>query len=143
MREYVDIEPASVAQVRRGLGGHLVLIEEDVQDIARDLQRIDPSLFLFFSPDEEFWVVMQKVGDEEQLVTTTRDLDRRLVDRVRQVCSPGYDLIGELERLEAQAERDADHARRESLGDGAERLAHALRKDLGLDNSRAFIKGKE
>jgi hypothetical protein len=131
MDDFIDIPAGTVAQVRRALGGRMVLIEDDVQNVARDLQAISDDLHLHFDAAQDLWVVMQDRDGTETLVTTTRELDQRLVHRVRQVCSPSYDLAGELERVEAQADRQEAQKRSERAGEVGERLAHAFRTDLG------------
>jgi hypothetical protein len=49
----------------------------------------------------------------------------------RKYTNPGYDLAAELEKLEDQRDREFDHEQRERTGEAAERLAHAVRVDLG------------
>jgi hypothetical protein len=110
----------------------MILIEDDVQSVARDLQAISDDLHLHYDAVQDIWVVMQDRDDEETLVTTASTLDQRVVHRVRQVCSPGYDLAAELERVEAEADAEQDRRRREMAGEVGERLSHAVRTDLGV-----------
>lgn len=139
--DYVDIEPASIAQIRKSLKGELILIDDDVQGIAAALREVNDDFRLHYDPYQDIWVVMQLHDGQEKLVTThTGDLDHRLVQRVRQVAARGYDYAAELERSEREAERKRDRDRRESIGPIGERLAHAMAKDLGYDGNRAFIK---
>lgn len=142
----MDIQAGTVTQVKRALEGDLVEIHPDVQEIARRLQEIDPALRLRYSEAQGVFVVyeVQDLPDgaiREHLVTTARELDQRLVNRILELSDPGYDFAGELERLERQAERDSDHAFEERTGENAERLAHAVRKDLGL-KQRIFVPGR-
>jgi hypothetical protein len=144
MTERVEIEAASLAQVRRSKKGTLVVVDDDVQNVARDLKDIDKSLRLEYDPHEEFFVVTQHrvLGDgsvEEHLVTTSRACDQRLVQRVREISDPRYDYAGELEKAEDAANRAREQKFEEQIGAGSEQLAHALRKDLGLSGGRAFI----
>jgi hypothetical protein len=150
--ERVEIQPAGVAQVHRALRtGRRVLITEDVQDIASDLKEIRATLKLEFDPDSDLFVVMDVVTNpdgsiEDKLVTVwdverNGQLDRRLVERIREIAAPGYDLVAELEKRERQDERDRSSRFREQVGPAAEKLKWALRKDLGADKNRAFIPG--
>lgn len=132
MSDYIDIPAASVAQVKRALDGRMVLIEDDVQNVARSLQDISDDLYLHYDGIQGIWVVMQDRDGVETLVTTSRELDQRLVQRCREVCSPGYDLAGEIERAQAEADAEHDRGLSERLADGSERLAHAFRKDFGV-----------
>ena len=143
--ERVQISPATVAQVHRSQRGARVAVTADVQNVARDLQQIRESLVLEFDPVEDFYVVLDRRvmpdgSEEDHLVTTALECDQRLVNRVREISSESYDFVAELERVEAAAERDRQHAFREQVGEPAERLAHALRKDLGMTSDRTFIR---
>jgi hypothetical protein len=135
----MEIKPATLAQVRAGRDGRRVLVEEDVLDIARRLTLIDDSLSLHWNENGEYFVVVQTDRDgREHLVTTAQELDGRLLDRILQLVHPSYDLAGELDRLDAESERAADWRFREKTGAVAEKLAHALRKDVEAKN-RVFL----
>lgn len=143
----IEITPATLAQVHRTRNGHQIAIDDDVQGVARDLLAIDPSLRLHYDPHGEYYVVKQLVTERdgtvtEKLVTTALELDQRIVHRVRQIAHPSYDYAAELDRVDAAADRERDRRQAELVGPMAERLAHALRKDLGATN-RAFMPGKD
>jgi hypothetical protein len=57
--ETIDIQPASIPQVRAATSGRLVEVEGDV---ARDLQQLDPGLRLRYSPDEDISIVWMVEG---------------------------------------------------------------------------------
>jgi hypothetical protein len=137
----VEIEPATLAQVRAGRDGRSVLIEEDVFDVARQLKAIDHSLRLRWSESGEHFVVYQLLESEdvEKLVLTAKELSPGIVERVRQITHPSYDYVGEIDRMDKQAEKDKDDRFKEQTGEVGERLAHAVRKDLGATN-KAFVK---
>jgi hypothetical protein len=142
--QHIDIKPGDVQQVHRALAsGRMVAVDRGPHDVATKLHAISDELRLHYDPHGDLWVVTQHRSNpdgsvSEHLVTTARVCDDRLVARVAQVASPGYDLAAELERSERQA--DAAHQARqgERIGDASERLAHALRKDFGVQR-RAFI----
>lgn len=139
----MDIQPATLTQVQRGRLGRTLFIDDDVGGIAQQLLEIDSSLRLAFSEAGGHFVVKRRTerpdgSYSEQLVTTAQQLDHRLLDRVRLVCSDHYDTAADMDRVDAQAERDRDHRFHEQVGPIAERLAHAIRKDLGV-KTRAFI----
>lgn len=136
-----EIRPATFLQVRNGHGGAVAHVHRDVSEFARKLEDIDSSLRLRHNLAEDYFVVYQLIehpdgSQDEQLVTTAQELDERLINRVRMVCSEHYDLDGELRRIDAAASRAQDRAFEEKVGPHAEKLAHALRKDFG-DKSRA------
>jgi hypothetical protein len=122
--------------------GRMVLIDDDVANVVRDLQEIDPGLRVRFSMEEGVFVVyhrrLEVDGEREKLVTTAHELDQRIVRRVREISRPGYDFVAELDRLDREAECRKDREFSEKIGPHAERLAWALRQDLGR-NERAVI----
>lgn len=147
----IEISPASVAQVHRTRVGGNIQIDDDVQGIAKELHEIDASLCLEFDPDEDLYIVYQAVAEpdgstSEKLVTTwpldrNGPLDKRLVHRIRQIASEGYDYVAELDRIDAEAKAREEYEFAERMGPAAEKLAWALLKDLGEGQSRAFISG--
>lgn len=143
----IEIEPATVAQVRATDEGDLVVIDDDVQGVAAGLRRIDPGLRLAYDRTQGYFVVRHVHAGpdgsvEESLVTTAMECDQRLVGRVSKIADDGYDFGAELDRLETSAAAAQESERREHVGEAGERLAHALRKDLGLGGGRAFIGGR-
>lgn len=133
----IEIEPATLGQVKRSSRGQLVEITQDVTNVAQQLRDIDPDLKLLFDEVQHFYIVRHDVARpdgsvDENLVLTSKQLGAHIVERVRQIASAGYDYVRELERMEDQARRNREHAERERRGPILEELAHALRKDLGL-----------
>lgn len=136
-----DIEPASLDQLKRGANGRMTLIEADVGDNVRQIKEVNKNLFVRYSDAGGYFVVFYRhpVTLKERLVTTAKELDGRLVNRIRRLNSDSYDYIAELEKLDSAAEQAKLDAEKERIGDLAERLAHALRKDLGVwkDSARS------
>lgn len=127
------IEPSDITQVIRARHGRMVRLDDDVQSVARDLRDIDANLHLDYSEEgETFIVTHEPEPGEEYLVLATPNLDQRIVHEIRFIMSPGYDYVDELDKLEDAAHRARDHEFAEKVGERAEHLAHALRRDLGL-----------
>jgi hypothetical protein len=130
----MDIAPASLAQIRMGRDGRRVVVDEDVGNVAAQIHEVDPSLGLQWNEKGEFFMVVETIGEAggytERLVLTAKECDQRIVERVRQIASPDYDYGAEMDRMDEQAKKDADHRFHEETGEVAEHLAHALRKDL-------------
>lgn len=135
----MELSAATLAQVRRGKDGRMVIVDDDVSNVVRDLQAIDPSLRVRFSEAAGYFAVYQDLGDREHLVTTAQELDPRIVERVSELASKAYDYVAEVEQQDNAAERAKDHRLHEQVGEIGERLAHAMRKDLGMTTHRAFI----
>jgi hypothetical protein len=143
----MEIRPASLAQISKGRSGQLVAIDDDVQGVANALFEIDPHIRLRYSEAGEYFVVYYKPDEWEEgdgyMIFTARDLDHRIVQKMREVharcLNPGYSLAAEMEKAEAEAKRQADHQWSEEHGEMHERLAHALREQAGYDKQRIFV----
>lgn len=138
-----EIRPASLTQVMEGQDGRMLVLDDDVGNVAADLRAIDHRLVLTYSERSGHFVVMQVFEEDdgrvtEQLVTTALDCDQRLVERVRRITHPSYDLAAEL----AKGSETHTRARREALDEqieaGADKLVHSLRRDHGI-RDRIFV----
>lgn len=138
-----EIQPASMAQIIKGKNGHYIEVDDDVGNVVRDLQEIDNRLRVRYSEAGDYFVVYMREDDMEPgdgyLVTTAEQLDARLVNRIRRISHESYDFSKEVQAIDRQADKEREHAYSEHLGEIAERLAHALRKDRGFDQWRAYI----
>jgi uncharacterized protein YlxW (UPF0749 family) len=130
----MEIAPASLAQLRQSRDGRWISVDADVGSIAQQIAEIavDRGIVLSLRVSEVtgIFVVVQHIGDQEQLVTTATECDQRLVESVRKATSPQYDLAAEIDQLEAEKDARQEARRQEQLGDAGERLAHALAKDF-------------
>ncbi len=134
----MEVQPATLAQVRAGRDGRRVIVEEDVGDIARQIHEIDHRLGVQWNEKGEFFMVIEQDGLRERLVLTAQELDGRVVERVRRIADPAYDFVGEIDQMDQQAQREKDSRFREETGLVGERLAHAVRKDLGYQG-KVFV----
>ena len=129
------MQRASLTQVRAGRGGRLIEIDADVMDICNRIREIDSSLGVDWNEDGNYFRVYQLVqGGEKHVATTTRELTPEVVEEVRRIADPKYNLAGELERIDDQADKNNQHAFREKVGEAGERLHHAMRKDLQMQD---------
>ena len=127
----MEVTPATFMQVKTGRDGRRVTITEDVGDVARRLHEISPKLVLIWNEKGgHFTVAERDINGDERLVFTAQECDDRIVKRAELITSEHYDYLGELDKLDKAAERARDHAFSEQTGEIAERLAHAVRKDL-------------
>jgi hypothetical protein len=127
----MDIPAASVSQILHLKDGRVCEIEDDVSSVVKDLQEIDRGFRVRYSEATELFVLYHvDENGVESLVRTTPVLDKRLVNRIREIAAPGYDYAGELERLDREAKKRQDDEHAEKMGDLHERLAHAIRTDL-------------
>lgn len=137
----MEIQHASLAQVRKGRDGRRVLVERDVLDVARQLQEIDPGLRVWWNEYGEYFAVGHVQPDgSESLVTTVAELTPAVVEHVRRLGSAGYDYAAELARKDQQAEKDRADVFTEQVGEAGERLAHAVRNDIQA-KPRIFVPG--
>lgn len=147
----LEIEPprANLGQLRLTNKLEMVPVHDDVLGVIERLQRIDRGLKMFYDINQEIFVLYHEGLNEqghlvESFVGAYRELDQRVVNLIERIDSQGrgrQDLATELGRLEA--EKDAENARDrlERVGPMAEKLQHAIRRDLGM-KSRAFMSGK-
>ncbi|MBS1863010.1 MAG: hypothetical protein JSS68_15015 [Actinobacteria bacterium] len=150
----MEIRPATFTQVAKARDGRYIMIEDDVQGVANGLNRIDPHIKLRFSESGEHYVVYwsenPNATDEEDvdgnttyLIFTAQDLDQRMVKKMEEVYwrnhQPGYSLADEVDKLDAADKKRKESQFTEEHGEMYERLAHAMRKELGYDQSRVFV----
>ena len=141
-----EIQAATAAQVYEGRGGKVHIIERDVAGVAEGLKRLDERLHLRYSEKGDFYVVYCREPHEEEgtghLVGTYQECDQRIVKDIEQTMwkwrQPGFSFGMELEKQHDEAEARADREWSEKFGETAERLAHAIRKDLNLNQNRIF-----
>ena len=127
-----DARPASIAQVRKTKDGHLVSIEGDLLEVVAQVKDISPDLSVRWSVAGEYFAVFERTKEgKDELVLTTQQLDQRIVERLRLLCSKEYSYAKEVDRMDKEAERKADQKLHEEVGERGEVLAHALRKDFG------------
>ena len=148
---HIEIRPASFAQVSAARTGAYIEISDDVQGIANALHAIDPHIRLRYSEAGEHFVIYwasdpSKLAEEDgdsYLIFTAQDLDHRIVKHMEEVCwrcqQPGYSFADELERTEVEAKKQEAHEWTERHGEMYERMAHAMREDLGYNQNRIFV----
>lgn len=131
----VLIDSASLPTVKRGRRGIVVFIDDDALGVAKQLKEMRfpegyGHLRLAWNEYREEFVVVQIHPDgNEYFVTRSKRADGRLLKRVREITNPSYDYAAELERIDAAADARAKWDFQQQVGDYAERLAHAVRKD--------------
>lgn len=128
----IDIEPASLDQIQRGRGGRLVIIDHDVNNVAKDIKNLNPDFFLRFNEQGEYFVVLQDMGPgyRPHVVTTSQTCDQRLVSKIRQIMSPSYDYGAEIDKHHDEVDRKHEAAFKEHVGEVSEKLAWAIREDI-------------
>jgi hypothetical protein len=139
------IEPprASLGQLQLTNRLEMVRIDTDVLGVAEHLKRIDRGLVLMFDKGQGiyvlYWQGLNDRGDlVEDFVGAYTELDQRIVNLIERIDGQGrgrHDLARELDRLEAQKDREREQQQAEQMGPLAEQLRHALRKDLGAEGS--------
>lgn len=128
---------AELVQVRAGKGGRLIEIDQDVLDVCKRLREVDPCLGVDYNEDSCLFRVSELCADgRKRTVCWVEELTADLPDYLQRLTKTDY--VKEIERMDAQADRDRDHAFHERMGPIGERLAFALRKDFGV-KSKAFV----
>lgn len=149
----MEIRPASITQLSNARNGRYVEIGDDVQGVANALWNIDKHIRLRYSEAGDYfciyWTDNPNLADEDEgehttyLIFTAQDLDHRIVKHMEEVywrCKqPGYSFADELDAHEEKAKAEDRHKWSEQHGEMWEKLAHAMRRDLGYDKSRVFV----
>jgi hypothetical protein len=117
----------------------VVVVEDDVQSIVRGIREVSDRLTVFYNPQSEHFDLVEHCLDgTDRLVFSVRQLDGRVLDRLRQadhwhgqdvpnhVLGEGEDFVAKVDAWneEQQAEKDAEGYGR--LREAGERLAWAL-----------------
>lgn len=145
-----EIVPASIEQIKAGRDGKMHLITEDAGGIAKRLLEIDSRLHLRYSEKGEYYVVYAREENEPEgsgyMVATYQELDARIIKDLERIKwlnqQPDYSYADELETKHELAKAAQDYEFSQKIGENAEKLAFALRKDLGYDKSRIIVPGK-
>ena len=125
----MDLQPASIAQVRQGKHRR-VTVTADVGSVVKQIQEIDPRLGVIWDEDGEFFAVVEQDGPKQRIVLTALELDYRVLQRIRELASPDYDYVAEMDKMDQQADKEKEHKFMQEVGENAEVMAHALRSDL-------------
>ena len=118
-----------MAQVRQGKKRRIT-VEADVGSVVKQIQEIDPRLGVLWDDDGEFFLVVEQDGSRQRTVLTALELDHRVLQRIKEIASPDYDYVAEMDAIDAEADKEKDARFRNEVGENAEKMAHALRKDL-------------
>ena len=125
----MDLQPASIAQVRQGKHRR-INVTADVGSVVKQIQEIDPRLGVIWDEDGEFFAVVEQDGPKQRIVLTALELDHRVLQRIRELASPDYDYVAEMDAMDKQADKEKEHKFMQEVGENAEVMAHALRTDL-------------
>lgn len=128
----IDIQPVGLDQVQRGRGGNLVIIDHDVNNVARDLKNIHPDFMLRYNEQGGYFVVLQDMGPNHRphVVTMAQECDQRLVRRVQRIVHPSYDPGAEMDRHHDERDRINNAKASEEFAEVSEKLAWAIREDI-------------
>lgn len=108
--------------------GRIITIQDDVLGIKRRIQDLWPELRVYFDQDSDEWVITEMCRDHtERLVFTTTALNESVIARLYR--AQAGDFTADLDKEEAQREKDHDAKLADMAGDAGERLAHAFAKD--------------
>lgn len=106
-------------------------MDADVGSVVKQIKEIDSRLGVIWDDDGEFFAVVEQDGPKQRTVLTALELDHRVLQRVREISHPDYDYVAEMDAIDARADREKDARFSQEVGENAEVMAHALRKDLG------------
>ncbi len=121
----------------------VVAVEDDVQNVVRDIKAISERLHVYFNPQTGGFDIVETCLDRtDRLVFSVQELDQRVVHRLRSadhwhgnevpthVLGDDEDVLARIDADNEALERARDELAREKIRDAGERLAWAL------DNTR-------
>src|SRR3954470_3892034 len=129
------IDSAALPSVQRGRRGTVVFVDDDALGVAKQLEEMKfpegyGKLRLAWNEFRESFVVIQVKDDgSEHIVTSAKQADGRLIDRVRRITHPSYNFAQELEEIDAKADKERARRFSEQVAQYAEKLAFAIRQD--------------
>lgn len=108
----------------------MVEIGQDVLDVCARIREVSPTLGVQWNDASEVFRIYELGEDGKQrTVCWIRELTPDLPEFLMSLEKGDY--AAQVARIDAQAERDAEHAGLERRGELHERLKHAVRKDIG------------
>ena len=142
-----ELEPIAIQQIYRGKNGRAVEIEDDVLDIVKQIKQVDPNLYVRWSEKGEYFVVYCRLPHEPpgtgNVVLMVPELDQRVVSMIQKAAweqkQDDYSLADALDKKDDEADAKRDKEFSEQIGEYAERLAHAIRKDMDFDKQRMVV----
>lgn len=140
-----EIEPVSVTRVIEGQNGRMIVIDDDVSNIVRDLRRIDRRFRVSYVEDNHhYWIwldISEPDGPLRRHFVSSVDgdrFDRRVVKMAEKITHDSYDLLAEMDKAQAQVERERSERFTRPILENADRLHHAFRRDMRVQD-RIFV----
>jgi hypothetical protein len=143
--EYLKLEPprATLGQLQLTNKLSMRRVDSDVLGVVERLKSIDPGLEMLYDEGQKVFVLYHKGVNEdghvfENLVGAYTELDQRIINLIERIDAQGRgrtDLVKELEKLEAEKDRENALRRLNAVGPIAERMLHAMRRDLDLNDA--------
>ena len=148
----MEIAPATVEQVRIAYEtDEWVVIGVDSSTTVAEIQKIDPTLRVRFSPRAGMFAVYYEHAPIPPILTvrayqnrsgTWEGLDNRVVRRLRYIDregTSGYDYGREIERETLARRERASKEFAEKTGEAGEEMAFGIRRELGLGSLKGGI----
>jgi len=119
--------------------GRMVHVEDDVQNVIRDMRAISDRLYCWFDESSsEFHICERCLDGTDRLVFSARELDQRVIHRLRQadhwhghdsprnVLGDSDDVVARIDKENAKLEEEIRERGRDQIRDAGERLVWAL-----------------
>lgn len=139
-----DIQPLPIDQVVVALNGNRILVDGEVGEYAQRLQEIEASLNLRIGAQGGYIVYQEYERGgrtKRHLCASYTELGERVLSDARRYTNPNYDVAAEQDKIESRLRAEAARAEHERVGEMAERLHHAIRKDLQVKD-RVYVPGR-
>jgi hypothetical protein len=122
--------------------GRLITVDNDVLGIKAEIESRWPMLEVTFDTIDEVWCIIAHDDTVDYLAINppTPYLDQRIIrrlERADKVLNPtetGDDVLAEIDKFNAEVEREEERRFEDQIGDFGERFKHALKQDGVLDH---------
>jgi len=125
----------------------LVTEGPDVLEVKREIELRWPGILsCFFDVDAEEWVIVEKCPDGlERMVMKTKALGMWVIDKLNRIDQAKHTVSADalnhkFDIEDMETEKDKEHKLSEAVGEAAERLFLALRKDGIIHAPKVFIR---
>lgn len=114
--------------------GRIITYQEDVLGVKREIeQRWAGLVSVFFDTDMEVWVIVEHCQDgTDRVAFTTGVLSQATIDKIHRCDQDSRSFVdpeGAYQQADREEEREKDWNLSERVGEVAERMYHALRRD--------------
>lgn len=137
--------PAKGLSIADANTGRLVTYAQDVLDVKAEIEQIWRGvLSVFFDQKDEKWVIVEHCDDgTDRIAFKTEFLSQATIDKIYKSDQTSHAFVDPQkahEKMDQDEEREKDWNLSQAIGESAERLFFALRKDGVIHRPQVYFK---